>query len=293
MHSIVSKSSVVFGRLVRAAAALGLVAALTGCTTVQKQGDSSSFLTILSLVAAPGAEPDTAASVLASDVRTFGTAFSDPMIVTMRLGMKDPNFVPSPTNYVTVQKYRVRYIRNDGGPVPDPFESAATFTVTSADVNSGPIVLVRAQAKTVSPLQQLVGLGGSSFIPVTAEITFEGVDQAGKSTSVTGFISISFADWADPGDDPIPGLATFTVAPAAGLRAGQNAIFDATASTVPNGRTIASYAWNFGDGSPVVSSLSPTTPHVFAASGNFTVRLTVTDSTGQTYIAERIITVNP
>ena len=291
MYSFMSKTAT-FGRIARAAVGLGLVAAVSGCTDAQKQGDSSSYLTILSLVAAPGAAPETPTSILSSDVRTFGSAYSDPMIVSMRLGMKDPSLTPSPTNFVTVQKYRVTYTRADGGPVPEPFEAAATFTVTDEDITSGPIVLVRAQAKNQSPLLQLVGQGGSSFIPTTAQVTFFGVDQAGKSASVTGFISVSFADWDDPGGDPVTPQASFTVAPAAGLRANQNAIFDGSASVVPTGRTITNYAWDFGDGTST-SSMSPTTPHVFANGGTFTVRLTVTDSAGQTYIAERIITVIP
>ena len=292
MHSYVSKSPVVLGRLVRAAVGLGLLATVTGCTDAQKAGDASSYLTILSMVAAPGAEPDSNATVLASDVRTFGTAYNDPMVVNMRLAMKDPLLSPSPTNFVTVQKYRVKYTRADGGAVPEGFESAATFTVTTADVTSGPIVLVRAQAKTVSPLKELVGKGGSAFIPVTAQVTFDGFDQAGKATSVTGFISVNFADWADPGDDPVLAQASFVIAPSAGLRAGQMAQFDASASTVPSGRTITSYAWDFGDG-VTSSSMSPTTQHVFANGGQVTIRLTVTDSAGQTYISERTITVIP
>jgi len=292
MYSFVSKTAV-FGRIARAAVGLGLVAAVSGCTEAQKQGDSSSYLTILSLVAAPGAAPETPTSILASDVRTFGTAYSDPMVVSMRLGMKDPSLAPSPTNFVTVQRYRVTYTRADGGAVPESFEAAATFTVTDEDITSGPIVLVRAQAKNQSPLLQLVGKGGSAFIPTTAQVTFYGVDQAGKATSVSGFISVSFADWDDPGGDPVTPMASFTVAPAAGLRANQNAIFDASASVVPAGRTVASYTWDFGDGSGTTSSMSPTTPHVFANGGTFTVRLTVTDSAGQTYATERIITVIP
>jgi hypothetical protein len=290
MHTAVSKTPAIFGRLTRTVVALGLLAAATGCTTAQKQGDASSYLTVLSLVAAPGAEPETSSTVLASDVRTFGTAYSDPMVVTMRLGMKDPTLGPSPTNFVTVQKYHVKYTRSDGGAVPDPFDAAATFTVTTSDASSGPITLVRAQAKMASPLNQLVGK--SQTVPVIAEITFDGVDQAGKSTSVTGFISINFADWADPGGDPTTPQASFTISPAAGLRAGQMAQFDGSASTVPSGRTVTSYTWDFGDGQ-TASSMSPTVQHVYNNGGAVTIRLTVTDSAGQTYISERTITVIP
>ncbi|MBN9155506.1 MAG: PKD domain-containing protein [Microbacterium sp.] len=55
--------------------------------------------------------------------------------------------------------------------------------------------------------------------------------------------------------------------------------FDASASTAPSGRTISSYAWNFGDGQ-TGTGVQPT--HAYAAGGTYTVSLTVTDSAGLT-----------
>lgn len=72
-------------------------------------------------------------------------------------------------------------------------------------------------------------------------------------------------------------------APAAALAvtpgaAGAATSFDASASTVSYG-TIASYAWNFGDGATATTA-SPTTSHVYAAGCSYTVTLTETDSAG-------------
>ena len=61
--------------------------------------------------------------------------------------------------------------------------------------------------------------------------------------------------------------------------AGQPTTFDASASTVRFG-TITSYTWDFGDGSPPVTTSTPTTTHVYAASGSYTARVTETDSAG-------------
>jgi len=61
------------------------------------------------------------------------------------------------------------------------------------------------------------------------------------------------------------------------LAEGDSATFSATAVD-PNG-TIASYAWDFGDGS-IGTGVSVT--HTFAQDGAFTVRLTVTDNDGLT-----------
>jgi PKD repeat protein len=53
--------------------------------------------------------------------------------------------------------------------------------------------------------------------------------------------------------------------------------FDATGSTVPAGRTITSYAWNFGDG---VTATGAKVDHTYSAPGTYNVTLTVTDSAG-------------
>jgi PKD repeat protein len=232
-------------------------------------------------------------TVLASDVQTAGTVYSDPAEATFQLASKDPGVSPTPVSYITVNKYRVRYTRTDGGVAPAGFESGATFTVTNAITSSGSFTLVRAQSKTVSPLAELVGQGGTHFVPVTAEVTFEGTDQNGRAVSVTGTIGINFADWADPGDSNPEPVTSFTVAPDTGLQAGQLAQFDASASTVAPGRTINTYAWDFGDGSDVVTGSGPLASHAFAAQGSYAVKLTVTDSAGQAYTVTRTVTVLP
>ncbi len=57
-----------------------------------------------------------------------------------------------------------------------------------------------------------------------------------------------------------------------------SATFDASGSLDPNG-TIASYAWDFGDGS---TGSGVSVSHTFAQDGAFTVRVTVTDNDGLT-----------
>ncbi|WP_109505943.1 PKD domain-containing protein [Nocardioides speluncae] len=62
------------------------------------------------------------------------------------------------------------------------------------------------------------------------------------------------------------------------LRSGLEVEFDGSASSDPDG-TIASYSWNFGDGSPAGSGPSPS--HEYAAEGTYNVTLTVTDNGGR------------
>ncbi len=185
------------------------LAALTGpaCGSLTESGRAASYLIIENLRGASGAKPDEMSSTLASDVRTKGGVFEDPGEVTFRLALKDPGgavspLTPSSANYITVTHYRVVYRRTDGRntpgvDVPYPFEGGMTVTAVTGTVSAS-FVLVRAQAKLEPPLAALVGAGGAIVISTTAEVTFYGHDQAGTPVSVTGYITVNFADWADP-----------------------------------------------------------------------------------------------
>jgi hypothetical protein len=65
--------------------------------------------------------------------------------------------------------------------------------------------------------------------------------------------------------------------------------FDASSSSDPDG-FIASYSWDFGDGSPNGSGVTPS--HTYATAGTYTVALTVTDNDGETDLDTQTITVN-
>jgi PKD repeat protein len=72
--------------------------------------------------------------------------------------------------------------------------------------------------------------------------------------------------------------------------------FDASASHDPDSiDTIASYTFNFGDGGNDVTQTSPTISHVFNSTGEYVVRLTVTDSRGKqsANTATFIVSVEP
>ncbi|MGQ9539102.1 MAG: PKD domain-containing protein [Candidatus Bathycorpusculaceae bacterium] len=73
---------------------------------------------------------------------------------------------------------------------------------------------------------------------------------------------------------------------------GETVTFDASAST-PDGGTIISYAWDFGDGTPIVEESDPITTHVYAATGEYIVNLNVTDSEGRWDTETKTIQVVP
>jgi hypothetical protein len=184
--------------VVTAAAVLPLV--LTSCSEAIRTGQSPSYLIISNLEAAPGGTTDFGAT-LQSDVLTDGGGiFADQGHVTLQVAQKDP-LGPGPTdvNSITITQYHVEFFRSDGRntqgvDVPFAFDGAVTATFpTQSQVE---FTIVRIQAKQEAPLKALAHSGGANAITAIARVTFYGRDQNGREVSVTGNISISFADWA-------------------------------------------------------------------------------------------------
>jgi hypothetical protein len=187
------------------------VVASASCGELTRQGTASSYLIVSALEAASGAEPTEFGGDLHSDVitvvdkETGATAiFADLGRVAFQLGMKDPGAPGSPTeptsaNFITVNRYRVTFMRADGRntpgvDVPYPFDGA--FTLTVADSASAAFTLVRSQAKLEPPLAAL--RENLLVLSVIAEITFYGNDQTGREVQATGRIGIHFANHGDP-----------------------------------------------------------------------------------------------
>ena len=104
------------------------------------------------------------------------------------------------------------------------------------------------------------------------------VDDAAISTTRVGTGS------STPNQSPV---AAMTVNPASGVSPLPVAL-NASGSSDPDG-TIASYAWNFGDGT---TGSGAAVSHTYANAGTYTATLTVTDNLGATGTATKTVTVN-
>ena len=185
---------------------LFFVALSSCCGTVVRESTSSSFLIIDAIEAASGSRGQFV-SILESDVVTVvdaaPTILQDLGRVTFSVGLKDPALAggtaPSTANIITVDRYRVRYVRADGRNTPGvdvPYGFDGAFTLTVAQQSSATFVLVRAQAKAEAPLAALAR--DLVFISTIAEVTFFGRDQTGRAVSVAGRIDVHFGNWTDP-----------------------------------------------------------------------------------------------
>ena len=206
MTSAMTKA--VWGARIRLAAAIILLLGSMSCGDLTRQGTASSYLIVNELLAASGAEPEKLGATLFSDVITVvderPTVFADLGRVNFRLGLKDPGSaatpaVPTQANYITLERYHVRYVRADGRntegvDVPYAFDGAMTFTVQGDMTES--FELVRHIAKEEAPLQALQANG--LIINTIAEVTFYGHDQTGRSVSAIGTIAVEFGNFGDP-----------------------------------------------------------------------------------------------
>jgi PKD repeat protein len=74
---------------------------------------------------------------------------------------------------------------------------------------------------------------------------------------------------------------------------GGNVGFNASASRAAVGRTVTTYIWEFGDGSPVLTTSNPIVNHQFSAAGGYNVTLKVLDDTGRFGVVTNAVTIAP
>jgi PKD repeat protein len=119
---------------------------------------------------------------------------------------------------------------------------------------------------------------------MTCTISLIGTDGAGHSISK----SVTFDLPAlQPGIDFVPPVAVINVTPSTTGTAPFKVVFDASDST--DDRGIASYTWDFGDGTTGTGVIPAA--HTYTSCGSYVVKLTVTDYWGNKGYATVIINV--
>jgi len=154
------------------------------------------------------------------------------------------------------------------------FTGSATMEVFDTGTVGDPTHLVT-PARKVYPgnawASQVYHFGIGTRSSVDVRVTFpDGRQVTRAGVTPTSRIAISQSSNQSP-------TAVATATPSS-VAIGQAVAFSGAASTDPDG-TIASYAWDFGDGTAATGA---TASHAYAASGSFVARLTVTDNAGST-----------
>ena len=117
----------------------------------------------------------------------------------------------------------------------------------------------------------------------TYKVTLTVTDTNGLSSTATGTVTVSAND--------APPVAALTVSPTSG-KVGVSVSADASASTDGDAFPIASYRFDWGDGSgPTGPQAFPTASHTYPAAGTYTVTVTVTDTAGESSTATQSVTV--
>ena len=210
---------------------------------------------------------------------------------------------------------KTAYVTSFGSNSVIPIDTATNTAGTPIPVGSFPLGLaITPDGKTayvtnngagsVTPIDIATNTPGPA-IPVGSEPEGVAITPDGRTAYVTnqGSGSVTPIDTATNtagpaipvGSDPEGVAITPDQGPAAAFSetaapAGQASSFDASASSDQDG-TVASYHWDFGDGTTQTTS-STTTTHTYTTANTYTVTLTVTDqagcSTTQTFTGQTV-----
>jgi chitodextrinase len=157
----------------------------------------------------------------------------------------------------------------------DPDGDPLSYDVYFGNITSPPLVSSGQTARSYDPPGAMV-YGGTYYWQIVAH------DDKGASTTGAEW-SFTVETSEPPSPPPGPPGPPSNIAPNAVAKVdvpvgfvGQEFNFDGTDSSDPDG-TITNYSWDFGDGS---IGYSASITHVYSATGEYTVTLTVTDDDG-------------
>ena len=180
--------------------------------------------------------------------------------------------------------------------LPRDGSSQSVITITVRNESGQPVagqrVIVNTNAGTLSQSEVVTTSDGRATLTVTAPasgstgdiIVIDATPVGGNfDSAVTRSLSIALTGTSNSAA-PIP---SFTFAPVS-PEVGQVVTFDASATTDEGVAcsTTCTFAWDFGDGATAAGAI---VTHAFAAKGDFTVKLTVTDPAGTTASSQQVL----
>ena len=262
VHGVVSSPTVV-GVWSSACASSNVTISNPACGTL---GPSSTFVVDINVTNAPQFNAfefalfydPTSISLTSFDVSS-GTLFTNPFIAK---------------SYTTpAGVFRLAVANLAGGQLFSGSGTLAHITFQINDLGASPLVLA-AVMPDPSPIATGADAHGIDWTRLITSASGRTVPVESPMTTSDGY----FRNLVGPGK--LPPIASFTSSPATPLN-NQSIVFNASASLDPDrdpatpGNGIASYQWDFGDGS--LGTAGPIADHKLV-SGNFSVILTVIDS---------------
>jgi subtilisin family serine protease/PKD repeat protein len=212
-------------------------------------------------------------------VRSLGTETSNDRTTYTLTWLSSSQTLQGPYTITSAQTNL--YARSDKGIQNSPSITAYTIGSSSSQISPqiNPTVVADSSYRS-SSTKQVYTINGSSEqnsapLPLYALNDTSSQDSFTKPTTVVSNSSIINSSPTPIEVEPIPPTASFVYRPPFPV-VNQTVAFDATSST-PNGGTIVTYQWDFGDSS---FAEGETLTHVFTFAGNYTVTLNVTDSEG-------------
>jgi PKD repeat protein len=211
---------------------------------------------------------------------------------TATLTVTDNNVPPktsSVSHTVSVSLGNQAPVANPGGPYVVDLGAAAALNGTgSTDPNAACGDSIAGYAWTIDA--GAITKTGAAPSLTAGEVNALGAGSHGVSLTVTDTFGVSSTAATSITIYDNRPIASFSAAPNPAA-CGQAISFNSTSLAGRPDRAIVSYAWQFGDGSAAAGSSAT---HAYAAFGNYTATLTVTDNNvpGKTAAATQVINLN-
>jgi hypothetical protein len=196
-------------RLPRLVAALAVgFLFLPACNPVENSTQSATLFRIVSLTGKDLAGQDqnfALSDVLYQDPQTGAQSWiGDVAKATFSAQLLDPKSLTGASAYndITVTRYVVTFQRADGKnmqgvDVPYSFEGSVSVLVPIGQATAVTFIIVREIAKQEPPLLNLKDAMPGDGLYVTAKVDFYGRDGANKAVMATGYLPITFANYAN------------------------------------------------------------------------------------------------